>query len=255
MRSAAVRAAVSAARYSRQIVTIGVGAPANDAANGSFNVPWPTSAGSVAANVRNFLAVSLKPGTANGGSVATPSGWTPIGDHIGGGYGSSIGAGTGNSRIYLFYKDNDNTASGNVAVSYIANGGNAIAAAVINRVEKLKGSWQTIVTATGEATADVIAGVYTPSSLLVAPGDLLIYAWGIGAHFSPSGSAVFTTSADLATWSPSLAGGVSLGTGYHGGVVSTGRRVKRTQTLPAQTLTLPTGICRGPMIVARLRVR
>lgn len=217
-----------------------------------MSVPWPTSAGAVAANVRNFLAVALKPGTANGGAVATPSGWTPIVDHIGGGYGGTAG---GNSRIYLFYKDNDNTASGSVSVALTPDGASGVASASISRLEKLKGTWQTMATATAEATVNGLNGIYTPSAMIVSPGDILIAALGFHDDLS---SAVSVSAPSLSlsgmTPNPALSWGQSAGFKVGHGIFPLRMR-RGSDTLGALTFSLPNGDCRGPFVAARLRVR
>lgn len=242
-------------RYSRQIVSIAPGATvANAAGATSIDVPWP-SAGSVAANVRNYLIVALKPGAANGGAVATPSGWTLVSDHIGGGYGATLGAGVGNSRVYFFVKDNDNTATGTLTVSVTPDGANGVACANIGRIEKLKGSWRPIVASKAEATANVLAGVFALSpGMQVSPGDVVIYGFAL-APAIVSGSSL-SAGAGLTTMSPPLAAtGPSSNVGYNLTQVSTGRRAQRGFTMGSQTLTIPNGDCRGPLIVARMRVR
>lgn len=53
-----------------------------------------------------LLILGMKPSTANSGSVTTPSGWTLIDSLTGaGGYGTTLGADTGNTNLYIFAKD------------------------------------------------------------------------------------------------------------------------------------------------------
>lgn len=253
MRSSAIRGALSAARFSRQIVSYAAGAAATSSPGAtSIAVPWPTSAGSVSANVRNFMAVAQKPGTANGGAVATASGWTPILDYIGGGYGGTAG---GNSRIYLFYKDNDNTTTGSESVALTPDGANGVACASISRFEKLKGSWQAMATATAEATANGVNGTYTPGAMIIAPGDVLITALAFhDALFSSvSVSAPSLTLSGMLP-NPALSWGQASGYGVGYGIFPLRMR-RGGKTLGSLTFTLPNGDCRGPLVVARLRVR
>lgn len=243
---------VAAGRYSRQIASIGIGTAAGGSPGGTSVSPsWPTAQGAVAANVRNILAVALKPGTANGGSVSTPSGWTAIDDHIGGGYGGTLGDGTGNSRIYLFYRDNDNTNSGSVEVTVNSDGANGIVAATIARFEKLKGSWMPMVVAKAEATASGLVGTYvTAPDLKLAPGDVVYYGFAYVGTL-----AALTSGADLVALSPPQANGIDTTSGYDVSITVTGRRAQRGRLLGSQTLTLATGNCRGPLLAVRLRVR
>lgn len=246
---------IAGCRYSRQIVSCGTGAPAQNNAAGatSISVAWPPG-GAMAANVITFLVVALKPGTANAGSVATPGGWTLAGEHIGGGYGGTLGVGTGNCRVYLFTKAADNTAAGSLSVALTPNGVGGVAAAVMGRIEKLSGTWSPVVTRLSEATADVQVGVYPIApALIVTPGDWMIYAWATSEAFlSPSGFSVPGT----APVSPTLSAGPSSVNGNRVTALSAGRRVRRGFVLPSALLTAPVGnICRGPMIAARFRVR
>jgi hypothetical protein len=53
-----------------------------------------------------LLIVGQKPSTANGGTVTTPSGWTLRDELTGaGGYGSTLGADTGNTNLRFYTKD------------------------------------------------------------------------------------------------------------------------------------------------------
>lgn len=85
------------------------------------------------------LVLGMKPATANGGSVTTPTGWTLRESLTGaGGYGTTLGADTGNTNLYMYTKvagvgDTGNfttTIAGNnvtwSAVVRISNGGGTI---------------------------------------------------------------------------------------------------------------------------------
>lgn len=246
---------IAGEQYSRQIMSIGVGAPVldNPAGATSIDVPFPTTGGAVAGNVLTFLEVALKPGSANLGSVATPAGWSLVGSHIGGGYGATIGTDVGNTRIYLFSKQ-DNAVSGSVTVGLTPDGADGVAAAGMSRIEKKSGTWQPVVTAVGEATVNTNIGSYVPSSLLVSPGDCLIYGFAIGDRFT--GTTTLAAGTGLTPWSPSLALGATSALGYGVNIVLTGRRAQRGIPVPTQVHTIPIGeVCRGPMIIARYRVR
>lgn len=258
MSKPAILSTVAEERWSRQIVSIGAGPFVYDNAGGavSIAVPYPTVAGSVAANVITFIYIALKPGTANLGAVATPAGWTKVGDHIGGGYGATLGVNTGNNRIYVFERKGDNAIAGTVSVGLTPNGANGVAACYMNRIEKLSGTWQPVVTATAEATVDTNVGVFNPTAMTVSKGDCLIYGFGITDYFIGTTGLNAGPAADLVAFNPGLAGGTTTINGYRVNIVGTGRRVKRGGTLGQQVHTIPVGIInRGPLLIARYRVR
>lgn len=255
MRKSALLGVLAGGRYSRQIVSYLPGAAVNGTAGAtSLAVPWPTAAGLVAANVLNYLVVALKPGAVGAGSITTPSGWTLLASHTGGGYGATLGAGTGNAQVYLFTKQNDNTASGNLAVTIVPGGGNGVACANMGRIEKLKGSWKPVVTAVAEATANVPTGIYNPS-MDVAPGDFLLYGFALSSILVTG--TTLSAGAGLTAFSPAIAVSSSTSSGYGISHVSTGRRAQRGSTLGSQALAITSGDrdCRGPLVVARIRVR
>ena len=204
------------------------------------------------------MAVALKPGTANAGAVATPAGWTLVASHIGGGFASTLGAGTGNTRIFVFRKDADNTTAGTVSVSLTPNGASGIACAVMGRFKKDPDvSLGADLSATGEATVDTYNGSFAPSALRVAVGDVLFYGFAMALHVTGSASLNAGASPGLVSMTPSLASGPGSSSGFAVSCVSSVRRARRGLALPTQLLMLnpPTGNARGAMVVARLRVR
>lgn len=253
--------AVTAGEWnSQKIISLGPGVGVSGAAAGaaSIAVPYPPLAASVAANCITFIIVALKPGTANLGSVATPAGWTKIIDFIGGGYGGTLGVDTGNSRVYLFEKRGDNAIAGTVTVNLTPDGANGVASGIMQRIEKRRnaGVWQPVVTATGEAILNTNVGSYIPSALKATKGDCLIYGFGQSDNFVGGTALNAGPSADITPWVPSLAANSGSSNGFGISVVCTGRRLKRGITLGEQLHTIPVGAnCRGPMIVARYRVR
>jgi hypothetical protein len=211
----------------------------------------------VAANVITLLQVALKPGTANLGSVTTPAGWTPVVSHIGGGYGATLASQTGNTRVYLFSKV-DNTNAGSLAVTLVPNGANGVAAAAMQRIEKMSGTWQPVVTSVGEATLNAETGLYTPTPpMLASRGDFLIYAFALADTYA--GSTALSAGTGFAGASPSLALGPQSTLGFGVKLIGTARRAQRGLYLPdPQSLAAPVGlgnIVRGPMVIARYRVR
>lgn len=253
---------VAAERYTRQIVSLGTSVPTYDNPAGAVSVPiaWPALAGTVAANVKTFMSIALKPGTANLGNVPTPAGWTLVASHIGGGYGGVLGLNTGNVRIYLFSKDNDNTNVGNLVVPITPDGASGVACGCMSRIEKLKGAWEPVVISKGDATVNgTNVANFTPTPPMpVSRGDFLIYGFAITDYFVGGTALNSGPSTDLGGAAPSLALGTADQFGFTINNVETGRRAKRGLAAIAdpQIHTAPIGINnRGPMVIARYRVR
>jgi hypothetical protein len=256
---AALLPVVANERDTRQIVSVGAGDPVYDNPGGatSISLPWPP-AGSVAANVLTFIVLALKPGTANLGDVPTPAGWELVGSHIGGGYGATVGANVGNLRVYLFANAGDNTAAGTLAVSVTPDGADGVCCGNMVRIEKLSGSWQPFFVSTGEATADTNVGLFPPSpSMVYSRGDFLIYGFAITQRFL--GGTLLTRSSGFKYASPNLAIGAANQLGFECNSVSWGMRAIAGGILPSPQIHTvvddPTVNNRGPMVVARVRVR
>jgi len=80
-----------------------VGATAFSASGGAnVAVPYPTG---LTATTQIFMFVGQKPSRTDRNTVNTPAGWTLV-DNIDrvGGYGTTLGADTGNTSLYLFRK-------------------------------------------------------------------------------------------------------------------------------------------------------
>lgn len=74
-------------------------------ASGGTSVSPAYPAG-ITANTAILLIVGQKPSTANGGTVTTPTGWTLQDALTGaGGYGTTLGADTGNTNLRIYSKD------------------------------------------------------------------------------------------------------------------------------------------------------
>lgn len=112
----------------------------------------PAYPASIAAYDLLILTIGMKPSAANGGSVTTPGGWTPIVSLTGaGGYGTTLGADTGNTNVFTFYKVAAGTETGNLAVTIATNG---VSWAQISRLSNASGSWSV----TGTTGSDTSAG-------------------------------------------------------------------------------------------------
>lgn len=82
----------------------------------------PSYPSGITAGQKLLLVIGMKPSTANSGSVTTPSGWTAEGSITGaGGYGTTLGADTGNTNLFVFSKDANGTESGTLSVTVANN--------------------------------------------------------------------------------------------------------------------------------------
>src|SRR5690606_14024463 len=92
-----------------------------------------------------------------------------------GGYGSTIGADTGNINIYSLYKDAEGTEAGRQAITLGANNG---AWALMQRFSKTAGTWNTAGT-TGKDTGGGNVAVAFTTDPGVEEGDFVIGAMAI----------------------------------------------------------------------------
>jgi hypothetical protein len=83
----------------------------------------PAYPASIAAGDALVLIIGMKPSTANGGTVTTPTGWTLRESLTGaGGYGATLGADTGNTNLFIYTKDTvAGTETGNLTVTVGTN--------------------------------------------------------------------------------------------------------------------------------------
>ncbi len=94
----------------------------------------PTYPSGITVNSALVLVVGQKPGTANGGTVTTPSGWTLRGSTLAkGGYSTTLAGDTGNTNLLIYTKDTvSGSESGTLSVTLSDNG---VAWANIYRVQ------------------------------------------------------------------------------------------------------------------------
>src|SRR3989344_1177443 len=245
------------------------GAFAYSASGGTSVSPaYPTS---IAANDLLILTIGMKPSTANGGSVTTPGGWTPITSLTGaGGYGATLGADTGNTNIFTFYKVAAGTESGNLAVTIATNG---VSWAQISRLSNSSGSWSVAGTTGSDASAGsvsiamsadpgVTAGDYVLGAMVI-PTNVTTPAQFSAEAFSQSGITFGTVTeigeADSGTGndiggfrvrapvSSGTSAGVPTMTATAGGTTTNVRgpgafiRVRETNTAPTLTVSQPDG--------------
>ncbi len=98
------------------------GAAAYSASGGTSVAPaYPSG---ITSTDELVLFVGQKPSTANGGTVTTPTGWT-LRDSLtaAGGYGTTLGADTGNTNLYAYTKDTvTGSETGTLSVTLGTNG-------------------------------------------------------------------------------------------------------------------------------------
>lgn len=133
----------------------------------------PAYPASIAAGDLLLLVVGQKPSAANGGSCSTPAGWTPVASLTGaGGYGTTLGADTGNTNLYAFAKVAVGGESGSLAVTVGTNG---VCWARIMRVTNPSGVWD-VAGASGSDTSAGSVSVGFGADPGVTAGDLVIGA-------------------------------------------------------------------------------
>ena len=146
------------------------GAVAYSASNGASVSPaYPAS---IVAGDLLVMIIGMKPSTANGGSVTTPAGWTPITSLTGaGGYGTTLGADTGNTNVFSFYKVAVGGETGTLAVTIAGNG---VSWAQMYRLTAGAGSTWSVAGATGSDVAGGAVSIAMSSNPGVTAGDYII---------------------------------------------------------------------------------
>jgi len=147
------------------------GALAYSSQNGSSVAPaYPT----VALGNLLVLVIGMKPATANGGSVTTPSGWTPLSAITGaGGYGTTTGADIGNTNLYAYYKTATGSETGSLTVTVSDNN---VCWAQIIKFTNATGGWS-VANATGsDSTGDASLSISFSSNPGVTAGDFVLGA-------------------------------------------------------------------------------
>ncbi len=144
--------------------------------NGGSTVD-PTNPATVDANDLLVLIIGMKPGTANSGSVTTPDGWTSITSITGaGGYGTTLGADTGNTNLFTFYKVADGTEDGTTLSVSVTD--NNVSWGIIYRFTNATGVWN-VAGSTGSDTTAGNVSIAMSSDPGVTVGDYIIGAMNI----------------------------------------------------------------------------
>lgn len=121
------------------------------------------------------LVVGQKPSTANGGTVTTPSGWT-LREELtaAGGYGTTLGADTGNTNLRVYTKDTvTGSETGNLSVTL---GTNNVAWAVISRVPSATTAFDYGSTNGSDTTGNAAVSIACAADPGVQGGDIIIAA-------------------------------------------------------------------------------
>lgn len=159
-----------------------IGTIAYSASGGASVAPgYPAS---IEANDKLILLIGMKPSTANSGSVTTPGGWTAEGSITGaGGYGTTLGADTGNTNLFVFSKTAAGTESGTLSVTVSTN--NVCWGAIIRCDGNLgaDATWSVAMT-TGSDTSSGNVSIAMGADPGVTAGDLVIGAMCIPTDVS-----------------------------------------------------------------------
>lgn len=237
-----------------------VGTTAYSALNGTSVAP--TYPASIVGTDQLVLILGMKPSTANSGSVTTPSGWT-LRESLtaAGGYGTTLGADTGNTNLYIYTKDTvAGGESGTVTVTVATNN---VCWANITRVPTGGGTisygsadGQRTTTPTSPLSVALTDG--SPATAFAA-GDFAIWAMCIptdvttpaqfSAHTLTSSGVTFNATAELIepdSGTGNDIGGyvayVTVATGSAGGAPTVGATLAGTLTN-----------VRGPLALLRMR--
>lgn len=168
------------------MITFGAaGAVAYSAVSGTSVAPaYPAG---ITAGQMLVLIIGQKPTTANGGTVATPAGWTLAGSVLAkGGFGSTTGAGVGNTNVFVFTK----VAASETGTLTVTVGDNNVCWAHISRWATTSSGWAAAGFASGAEERDSIsAAAVTTTSIGAQGGDMLVGAFvapygGTGTYFS-----------------------------------------------------------------------
>ncbi|MFA5052751.1 MAG: hypothetical protein WC565_01735 [Parcubacteria group bacterium] len=139
----------------------------------------PTYAPAVPHSTRDMhICVAIQKSTsASGGTITFPSGWTGRGEILGAGGYASQAVDTGNVDVSIATKDSvDGTESGSINVtlgSYNTAGG-----LMIRATKAGDGTWSYASVTGSDITSGAALSVTYTSAIDLAPGDLLVIAWG-----------------------------------------------------------------------------
>lgn len=213
----------------------------------------------VAANDLLVTIIGMKPSVANSGSVATPPGWTavPGGSLTGaGGYGGTLGADTGNTNVFSFYKVATGNESGEQCFDLTTN---SISWAQMYRYSSTTQTWVVDATTGSDATGGAAVSITTSADPGVTVGDHILGAMVIptdvttpaqfsAQNFTQTG---VTFAAEVEISEPDSANGNDIG----GFVVRSTATAGVSSAAPMMTATAggTTTNVRGPGVFIRIR--
>lgn len=220
----------------------------------TFTVAHPAS---VVAGDLLVLVIGQKPSTANSGGVDTPAGWMAITSLTGaGGYGATLGADTGNTNIYGYYKVATGTESGtNLSITTTNHN---VGFAQIYRLSTDGIGWEVVGT-TGSDTSAGSVSVTFSSNPGVTSGDYVIAAMCIPTDVTtPSQFSAEALSATGATFGTvTEVGEFDTATGNQVGGFTARAAVTAGTASAAPVMTATAGgtttNVRGPAIFIRIR--
>lgn len=137
----------------------------------------PAYPSSIAAGDLLILIIGMKPSTANSGSVTTPSDWTAItgGSLTGaGGFGTTLGADTGNTNVFTFSKTAAGTESGSLTVTLATN--NVSWAQMYRFSSDTPVNWSVAATTGSDTTGGTAVSIAMSSNPGVTSGDFIVGA-------------------------------------------------------------------------------
>jgi hypothetical protein len=230
----------------------GIGGSIDNSTTTTTTLAYPT------ANVGDLLllGVGAKPSTANASSCPTPTNWKLAFSRTNaGGYGTTLGADTGNSSTYVFWRQVDGTESGNVTASP-AN--SDCCWGIIYRFTKTKGTWDIAGTSGTDTSAGNLSTLMDTDPGIVG-GDMIVYFFTDPTNANPganlSGSAMSCTGVTFGTVTELAEPVTSFGNNVAGlflaAPVSAGDSAGNLTTVTATAVT-GTNV-RGPGVMVRLR--
>lgn len=242
------------------LVLIATGTVAYSASGGTS--VSPTYPAGLAAGDELVLIVGMKPSTADGGTITTPSGWvldasrTGANDGDTGGYGTSLAADTGDMNIWQFSKAATGSESGSLAVTI---GTNNVSYAMMFAYRAPPGYTIAVAAVTGKDTTAGNLSITPATDPGVTAGDYVLCALAIPTDVSTptqfSAEAITQTGVTFGTITeyaePDTTTGNDLGGLLFGAPVNSGT----SSAAPTFTATAggTTTNVRGPGIFTRLR--
>ena len=159
------------AQEARAVITYQSAGAVGNSAVTSIDPAYPAS---VAAGDLLILIIGMKPSVANSGSVTAPEGWTLITSLTGaGGYGTTLGADTGNTNVFAYYKVAEGNETGSLRVRLTTN---SIAWAQMYRLTNATQDWSVAGTTGSDTTGGAAVSITMSADPGVTAGDFILGA-------------------------------------------------------------------------------